>query len=152
MVLKNIRLERSKANGMIVTFILCGSVMNCRLAEAQKPQISTAKQKQDGGRDTGDRQLKKSGGQKGGGQKGGGQKGGGQKGGGQKGGGQGGGLFRLLDINRDDMLSKTEINNAFNVLKMLDVNRNGVLDPQELVVRGGGSGKGGKKKRTVGEK
>jgi hypothetical protein len=137
MVLKNIRLERSKANGMIVTFILCGSVMNCRLAEAQKPQISTAKQKQDGGRDTGDRQLKKSGGQKGGGQKGGGQK---------------GGLFRLLDINRDDMLSKTEINNAFNVLKMLDVNRNGVLDPQELVVRGGGSGKGGKKKRTVGEK
>ena len=113
----------------------------------QKPQISTAKQKQDGGRDTGDRQLKKSGGQKGGG-----QKGGGQKGGGQKGGGQGGGLFRLLDINRDDMLSKTEINNAFNVLKMLDVNRNGVLDPQELVVRGGGSGKGGKKKRTVGEK
>ncbi|MBT6054697.1 MAG: hypothetical protein HOK57_03915 [Planctomycetaceae bacterium] len=142
MVLKNIRLERSKANGMIVTFILCGSVMNCRLAEAQKPQISTAKQKQDGGRDTGDRQLKKSGG----------QKGGGQKGGGQKGGGQGGGLFRLLDINRDDMLSKTEINNAFNVLKMLDVNRNGVLDPQELVVRGGGSGKGGKKKRTVGEK
>ncbi|MCP3671857.1 MAG: EF-hand domain-containing protein [Gammaproteobacteria bacterium] len=137
MVLKNIRLERSKANGMIVTFILCGSVMNCRLAEAQKPQISTAKQKQDGGRDTGDRQLKKSGG---------------QKGGGQKGGGQGGGLFRLLDINRDDMLSKTEINNAFNVLKMLDVNRNGVLDPQELVVRGGGSGKGGKKKRTVGEK
>tara|TARA_B100001094_G_scaffold305658_1_gene335675 strand:- start:134 stop:532 length:399 start_codon:yes stop_codon:yes gene_type:complete len=132
MVLKNIRLERSKANGMIVTFILCGSVMNCRLAEAQKPQISTAKQKQDGGRDTGDRQLKKSGG--------------------QKGGGQGGGLFRLLDINRDDMLSKTEINNAFNVLKMLDVNRNGVLDPQELVVRGGGSGKGGKKKRTVGEK
>jgi hypothetical protein len=136
MVLKNIRLERSK------TFILCGSVMNCRLAEAQKPQISTAKQKQDGGRDTGDRQLKKSGG----------QKGGGQKGGGQKGGGQGGGLFRLLDINRDDMLSKTEINNAFNVLKMLDVNRNGVLDPQELVVRGGGSGKGGKKKRTVGEK
>jgi hypothetical protein len=131
---------------MIVTFILCGSVMNCRLAEAQKPQISTAKQKQDGGRDTGDRQLKKSGGQKGGGQKGGGQKGGGQKGGGQK-----GGLFRLLDINRDDMLSKTEINNAFNVLKMLDVNRNGVLDPQELVVRGGGSGKGGKKKRTVGE-
>ena len=142
MVLKNIRLERRKANGMIVTFILCGSVMNCRLAEAQKPQISTAKQKQDGGRDTGDRQLKKSGG----------QKGGGQKGGGQKGGGQGGGLFRLLDINRDDMLSKTEINNAFNVLKMLDVNRNGVLDPQELVVRGGGSGKGGKKKRTVGEK
>ena len=137
MVLKNIRLERSKANGMIVTFILCGSVMNCRLAEAQKPQISTAKQKQDGGRDTGDRQLKKSGG---------------QKGGGQKGGGQGGGLFRLLDINRDDMLSKTEMNNAFNVLKMLDVNRNGVLDPQELVVRGGGSGKGGKKKRTVGEK
>ena len=137
MVLKNIRLERSKANGMIVTFILCGSVMNCRLAEAQKPQISTAKQKQDGGRDTGDRQLKKSGG---------------QKGGGQKGGGQGRGLFRLLDINRDDMLSKTEINNAFNVLKMLDVNRNGVLDPQELVVRGGGSGKGGKKKRTVGEK
>ena len=137
MVLKNIRLERSKANGMIVTFILCGSVMNCRLAEAQKPQISTAKQKQDGGRDTGDRQLKKSGG---------------QKGGGQKGGGQGGGLFRLLDINRDDMLSKTEINNAFNVLKMLDVNRNGVLDPQELVMRGGGSGKGGKKKTMVGKK
>jgi len=132
MVLKNIRLERSKANGMIVTFILCGSVMNCRLAEAQKPQISTAKQKQDGGRDTGDRQLKKSGGQKGGGQK--------------------GGLFRLLDINRDEMLSEAEINNAFNVLKMLDVNRNGVLDPQELVVRGGGSGKGGKKKRTEGKK
>jgi hypothetical protein len=74
-----------------------------------------------------------------------------QKGGGQKGGGQKGGLFRLLDINRDEMLSEAEINNAFNVLKMLDVNRNGVLDPQELVMRGGGSGKGGKKKRTEGK-
>ena len=124
MVLKNMRLERSKANGMIVVFILFGSVMNCCLAEAQKLQKSTAKQKQ----------------------------GGGQKGGGQKGGGQGGGLFRLLDVNRDNMLSETEINNAFNVLKMLDVNRNGVLDPQELVMRGGGSGKGGKKKTTVGKK
>ncbi len=132
MVLKNMRLERSKANGMIVVFILFGSVMNCCLAEAQKLQKSTAKQKQGGGQDTGERQR--------------------QKGGGQKGGGQKGGLFRLLDINRDDMLSKTEINNAFNVLKMLDVNRNGVLDPQELVVRGGGSGKGGKKKRTEGKK
>ena len=142
MVLKNIRLERSKANGMIVVFILFGSVMNCCLAEAQKLQKSTAKQKQGGGQDTGERQR----------QKGGGQKGGGQKGGGQKGGGQGGGLFRLLDVNRDNMLSETEINNAFNVLKMLDVNRNGVLDPQELVMRGGGSGKGGKKKRTVGKK
>ncbi len=132
MVLKNMRLERSKANGMIVVFILFGSVMNCCLAEAQKLQKSTAKQKQGGGQDTGERQR--------------------QKGGGQKGGGQKGGLFRLLDINRDEMLSEAEINNAFNVLKMLDVNRNGVLDPQELVVRGGGSGKGGKKKRTVGEK
>ena len=137
MVLKNMRLERSKANGMIVVFILFGSVMNCCLAEAQKLQKSTAKQKQGGGQDTGERQR---------------QKGGGQKGGGQKGGGQGGGLFRLLDVNRDNMLSETEINNAFNVLKMLDVNRNGVLDPQELVVRGGGSGKGGKKKRTEGKK
>ena len=127
MVLKNMRLERSKANGMIVVFILFGSVMNCCLAEAQKLQKSTAKQKQGGGQDTGERQR-------------------------QKGGGQKGGLFRLLDINRDDMLSETEINNAFNVLKMLDVNRNGVLDPQELVMRGGGSGKGGKKKRTVGKK
>ena len=142
MVLKNMRLERSKANGMIVVFILFGSVMNCCLAEAQKLQKSTAKQKQGGGQDTGERQR----------QKGGGQKGGGQKGGGQKGGGQGGGLFRLLDVNRDNMLSETEINNAFNVLKMLDVNRNGVLDPQELVMRGGGSGKGGKKKTTVGKK
>lgn len=137
MVLKNMRLERSKANGMIVVFILFGSVMNCCLAEAQKLQKSTAKQKQGGGQDTGERQR---------------QKGGGQKGGGQKGGGQGGGLFRLLDVNRDNMLSETEINNAFNVLKMLDVNRNGVLDPQELVMRGGGSGKGGKKKTTVGKK
>ena len=132
MVLKNMRLERSKANGMIVVFILFGSVMNCCLAEAQKLQKSTAKQKQGGGQDTGERQR--------------------QKGGGQKGGGQKGGLFQLLDINRDDMLSEAEINNAFNVLKMLDVNRNGVLDPQELVMRGGGSGKGGKKKRTVGKK
>jgi len=137
MVLKNMRLERSKANGMIVVFILFGSVMNCCLAEAQKLQKSTAKQKQGGGQDTGERQR---------------QKGGGQKGGGQKGGGQGGGLFRLLDVNRDNMLSETEINNAFNVLKMLDVNRNGVLDPQELVMRGGGSGKGGKKKTTVGKR
>ncbi len=132
MVLKNMRLERSKANGMIVVFILFGSVMNCCLAEAQKLQKSTAKQKQGGGQDTGERQR--------------------QKGGGQKGSGQKGGLFRLLDINRDEMLSEAEINNAFNVLKMLDVNRNGVLDPQELVMRGGGSGKGGKKKRTVGKK
>ena len=132
MVLKNMRLERSKANGMIVVFILFGSVMNCCLAEAQKLQESTAKQKQGGGQDTGERQR--------------------QKGGGQKGGGQKGGLFRLLDINRDEMLSEAEIYNAFNVLKMLDVNRNGVLDPQELVMRGGGSGKGGKKKRTVGKK
>ncbi len=131
MVLKNMRLERSKANGMIVVFILFGSVMNCCLAEAQKLQKSTAKQKQGGGQDTGERQR--------------------QKGGGQKGGGQKGGLFRLLDINRDEMLSEAEINNAFNVLKMLDVNRNGVLDPQELVMRGGGSGKGGKKKRTEGK-
>ena len=136
MVLKNMRLERSKANGMIVVFILFGSVMNCCLAEAQKLQKSTAKQKQGGGQDTGERQRQK----------------GGQKGGGQKGGGQKGGLFRLLDINRDNMLSETEINNAFNVLKMLDVNRNGVLDPQELVMRGGGSGKGGKKKTTEGKK
>ena len=132
MVLKNMRLERSKANGMIVVFILFGSVMNCCLAEAQKLQKSTAKQKQDGGQEKGERQR--------------------QKGGGQKGGGQKGGLFRLLDINRDEMLSEAEINNAFNVLKMLDVNRNGVLDPQELVVRGGGSGKGGKKKGTEGKK
>ena len=132
MVLKNMRLERSKANGMIVVFILFGSVANCCLAEAQKLQKSTAKQKQGGGQDTGEPQR--------------------QKGGGQKGGGQKGGLFRLLDINRDEMLSEAEINNAFNVLKMLDVNRNGVLDPQELVVRGGGSGKGGKKKRTEGKK
>jgi hypothetical protein len=131
MVLKNMRLERSKANGMIVVFILFGSVMNCCLAEAQKLQKSTAKQKQGGRQDTGERQR--------------------QKGGGQKGGGQKGGLFRLLDINRDEMLSEAEINNAFNVLKMLDVNRNGVLDPQELVMRGGGSGKGGKKKRTEGK-
>lgn len=137
MVLKNMRLERSKANGMIVVFILFGSVMNCCLAEAQKLQKSTAKQTQGGGQDTAERER---------------QKGGGQKGGGQKGGGQGGGLFRLLDVNRDNMLSETEINNAFNVLKMLDVNRNGVLDPQELVMRGGGSGKGGKKKTTVGKK
>ena len=52
MVLKNMRLERSKANGMIVVFILFGSVMNCCLAEAQKLQKSTAKQKQGGGQDT----------------------------------------------------------------------------------------------------
>jgi len=45
--------------------------MNCCLAEAQKLQKSTAKQKQGGGQDTGERQRQKGGGQKGGGKKGG---------------------------------------------------------------------------------
>ncbi|MEO1993202.1 MAG: hypothetical protein ABGW78_14780 [Pirellulales bacterium] len=71
--------------------------------------------------------------------------------GGGRGGQGGGGLFRLLDVDRDGKLSAKEIDGAVTALMKLDVNRNGVLDPQELVVRGGGSGKGGKKKRTEGK-
>ena len=78
-------------------------------------------------------------GQKGGGSGG---RGGGQ---GQKGGGQGGGggLFRLLDIDRDGNLSAKEIDGAVAALMKLDVNNDGILDAQELVVRGGGHGEKG---------
>ena len=67
-----------------------------------------------------------------------------QKRGDQKG-GSGGGIFRLLDTNRDNALSVNEIAKITVVLAQLDVNRDGVLDAQELDVRGGGQG--GKKKK-----
>ena len=63
--------------------------------------------------------------------------------GGQEGGG--GGLFRLLDTDRDGNLSAKEIDGAVAALMKLDANKDGVLDAQELTVRGGG-GQGGKKK------
>ncbi len=67
----------------------------------------------------------------------------GQKGAGRVGqGGGGGGLFRLLDIDRDGNLSAKEIDGAVAVLRKLDANKNGVLDAQELTVRGeGGQGR-----------
>ncbi len=67
-----------------------------------------------------------------------------QKRGDQKG-GSGGGISRLLDTNRDNALSVNEIAKITVVLAQLDVNRDGVLDAQELDVRGGGQG--GKKKK-----
>lgn len=68
-----------------------------------------------------------------------------QKRGGQKGGG-GGGLFRLLDVDRDGNLSAKEIDRAVTALMKLDRNKDGVLDAQELTVRGRGgrTGQGGK--------
>lgn len=67
----------------------------------------------------------------------------GQQGRGRGGQGGGGGLFRLLDVDRDGNLSPKEIEGAVAALLKLDVNKNGILDAQELVVRGGG-GQGGK--------
>lgn len=73
----------------------------------------------------------------------GGQGRGGQRGGGGQGGG-GGGLFRLLDTDRDGNLSAKEIDGAVATLMKLDADKNGTLDAQELVVRGGGGqGRGG---------
>ncbi|MCA9136883.1 MAG: hypothetical protein KDB00_08990 [Planctomycetales bacterium] len=67
-----------------------------------------------------------------------------KQGGGQRGGGEGGGgLFSLLDIDRDGNLSAKEIDGAVAALLKLDSNKDGILDTQELAVRGGG-GQGGK--------
>ncbi|MEO1983699.1 MAG: hypothetical protein ABGZ23_29925 [Fuerstiella sp.] len=66
----------------------------------------------------------------------------GQQGRGRGGQGGGGGLFRLLDIDRDGNLSAKEINGAVAALMTLDANKDGILDAQELAVRGGG-GRGG---------
>ncbi len=67
------------------------------------------------------------------------------RGGGQPG---GGGLFRLLDVDRDGQLSAKEIDGAIAVLSKLDTNKDGVLDGEELNVRGGGGrgGQGGERK------
>ena len=76
---------------------------------------------------------------------------GGQRGGGEQGGG--GGLFRLLDADRDGNLSAHEIDGAVAALTKLDANDDGVLEAQELVVRGGQGrgGQGGERgKRGVG--
>lgn len=57
---------------------------------------------------------------------------------GQKGRGEGGrsGLFRLLDSDRDGILSAEEINGVVAALMKLDSNRDGGLDAQELAVLG----------------
>ena len=47
-------------------------------------------------------------------------------------------MFRLLDVDRDGKLSAKEIEGAVAVLMKLDANKDGTLDAQELVVRGGG--------------
>ena len=70
--------------------------------------------------------------------------------GGGQGGRQGGGLFRLLDIDRDGKLSAKEIDGAVAALMKLDVNDDGILDAQELVVRGGGGGRAGQGGRGQG--
>ncbi len=66
--------------------------------------------------------------------------------GGRGGQGGGGGLFQLLDVDRDGNLSAKEIDGAVAALMKLDANKDGILDAQELVVRGGGGqrGKGGR--------
>lgn len=52
--------------------------------------------------------------------------------------GQGdGGLFRLLDVDRDGKLSAKEIDGAVAALMKLDANKDGTLDADELVIRGG---------------
>ena len=58
--------------------------------------------------------------------------------GGGRGGQGGGGLFRLLDVDRDGKLSAKEIDGAVAALMKLDANKDGTLDADELVVRGGG--------------
>lgn len=57
---------------------------------------------------------------------------------GQKGRGEGGrsGLFRLLDSDRDGILSAEEINGVVAALMKLDSNRDGGLDARELAVLG----------------
>ena len=67
---------------------------------------------------------------------------GGQRRGGGQGRGGGGGLFRLLDVDGDGQLSAKEIDGAITVLARLDVNQDGTIDAQELIVRGGGGGQG----------
>jgi Ni/Co efflux regulator RcnB len=78
----------------------------------------------------------------------------GQRRGGQ--GGGGGGLFRLLDTDRDGNLSAKEIDGAVAALMKLDANKDGILDAQELVVRGGGgrdgSGRGSQGRNRGGER
>ena len=72
----------------------------------------------------------------------GGQDGRSMQGGGRDGQG-GGGLFRLLDVDRDGKLSANEIDGAVAALMKLDANKDGILDAQELAIRGGGrSGRG----------
>ena len=52
--------------------------------------------------------------------------------------GQGdGGLFRLLDVDRNGKLSAKEIDGAVAALMKLDANKDGTLDADELVIRGG---------------
>ncbi|MCA9119239.1 MAG: hypothetical protein H6822_22535 [Planctomycetaceae bacterium] len=76
--------------------------------------------------------------------------------------GGGSGLFQLLDVDGDGNLSEKEIHGAVAALMKLDVNKDGILDAQELVVRGrggtggqrgtggqGGQGKSGKGKRSA---
>lgn len=61
-------------------------------------------------------------------------------------GGGSGGLFRLLDTDRDGNLSAKEIDGAVAALMKLDANKDGILDAQELVVRGGqGRNRGGER-------
>lgn len=57
---------------------------------------------------------------------------------GGRGGQSGGVLFRLLDVNRDGKLSEKEIDGAVAALMKLDANKDGILDAQELVIRGRG--------------
>lgn len=61
-----------------------------------------------------------------------------KRGQGQKGRGEGGrsGLFRLLDSDRDGILSAEEINGVVAALMKLDSNRDGGLDARELAVLG----------------
>ncbi|MCR9197634.1 MAG: hypothetical protein NXI04_03225 [Planctomycetaceae bacterium] len=48
-----------------------------------------------------------------------------------------GGLFRLLDVDRNGKLSAREIDGAVAALMKLDANKDGTLDADELVIRGG---------------
>lgn len=66
-------------------------------------------------------------------------------------GGGSGGLFRLLDTDRDGNLSAKEIDGAVAALMKLDANKDGILDAQELVVRGSG-GRGGQGRNRGGDR
>ena len=57
---------------------------------------------------------------------------------GGRGGQSGGVLFRLLDVDRDGKLSAKEIDGAVAALMKLDANKDGILDADELAIRGGG--------------